>query len=322
MHDGLDADDIYMLVEDDFLSTAHLFTRHLHHAEYNRLKRQARTRNPATMTTLARPVDGRAVLSPEAKHQKVQAERKARIDKALAPSASAKASGVRAETKSKMGGEEEPEEAHRRRVEDATKDDELWKGTHLHGLLTSPGAELKPLRGLQGVASKTRAAAGYKRPEKAEQGRGRMYDLHPRPVRKIEAEKAKHTVGQDTAWTDSGSATEVGDDDDDDLDGPANKAIPRGAKKVKAPKSSDSFAAKPPRQPQKAVAFAAEPELISRKLVARVQESLRGDIMDDFSKPTPLPNGRSWARRKRSEFDEAGKERGKEGIDEIPIFLV
>jgi hypothetical protein len=52
MRDGLDADDAWRLVEDEFEVTAKLFTRHLHHAEYQRLKRLAKTRNQGAVDAI------------------------------------------------------------------------------------------------------------------------------------------------------------------------------------------------------------------------------------------------------------------------------
>ncbi|KAF2219109.1 hypothetical protein BDZ85DRAFT_299069 [Elsinoe ampelina] len=54
MREGYAADDIYMMVEDEFQSTAKLYTQHLHHAEYKRLQRLAREREAAAP---ARPPD-------------------------------------------------------------------------------------------------------------------------------------------------------------------------------------------------------------------------------------------------------------------------
>ncbi|RMD42708.1 hypothetical protein DV735_g2434, partial [Chaetothyriales sp. CBS 134920] len=42
MRAGYDADDIWMMVEDEFETLAHSFTRHLHHAEYRRLMQKAK----------------------------------------------------------------------------------------------------------------------------------------------------------------------------------------------------------------------------------------------------------------------------------------
>ncbi|KAI9728235.1 MAG: hypothetical protein M1828_004696 [Chrysothrix sp. TS-e1954] len=41
MHES-GADDLWVMVEDEFLSTAQTYTRHLHHAEYKRLQQEAR----------------------------------------------------------------------------------------------------------------------------------------------------------------------------------------------------------------------------------------------------------------------------------------
>ncbi|KAF2152294.1 hypothetical protein K461DRAFT_278512 [Myriangium duriaei CBS 260.36] len=48
LHEGYDADDGHMMVEDEFLATAQLYTQHLHYAEYARLKKAARERENAT----------------------------------------------------------------------------------------------------------------------------------------------------------------------------------------------------------------------------------------------------------------------------------
>lgn len=51
-------DDRYRMVEDEFLSTAQLFTAHLHRAEYDRLRRQAEQQNAAAIREIDRPVVG------------------------------------------------------------------------------------------------------------------------------------------------------------------------------------------------------------------------------------------------------------------------
>ncbi|TLD11614.1 hypothetical protein PspLS_11527 [Pyricularia sp. CBS 133598] len=56
MISGLDGDDIWRMVEDEFLSVAGAFTAHLHRAEYKRLKRLAESQNAKTISTISRPV--------------------------------------------------------------------------------------------------------------------------------------------------------------------------------------------------------------------------------------------------------------------------
>lgn len=51
-------DDRYRMVEDEFLSTAQLFTAHLHRAEYNRLKTAAKATNAEAIREIERPVVG------------------------------------------------------------------------------------------------------------------------------------------------------------------------------------------------------------------------------------------------------------------------
>ncbi|ODA77701.1 hypothetical protein RJ55_06303 [Drechmeria coniospora] len=49
-------DDRYRMVEDELLRTAQCFTTRLHRAEYDRLRRLARTRNAAAIHAMERPV--------------------------------------------------------------------------------------------------------------------------------------------------------------------------------------------------------------------------------------------------------------------------
>jgi len=58
MIEGVDHDDKYRMVEDEFLSVAGDFTRHLHAAEYQRLKNLARSQNAETIQNISRPVTG------------------------------------------------------------------------------------------------------------------------------------------------------------------------------------------------------------------------------------------------------------------------
>jgi hypothetical protein len=58
MIEGIDHDDKYRMVEDEFLAVAGDFTRHLHTAEYQRLKNQAKSQNAETIQNISRPVTG------------------------------------------------------------------------------------------------------------------------------------------------------------------------------------------------------------------------------------------------------------------------
>jgi hypothetical protein len=56
MHEGVERDDRYRMVEDEFLATAQQFTVHLHAAEYKRQEKIARARNAETISSISRPV--------------------------------------------------------------------------------------------------------------------------------------------------------------------------------------------------------------------------------------------------------------------------
>jgi hypothetical protein len=56
MIEGLEDDDRYRMVEDEFVAVAGIFTAHLHAAEYHRLKEKARAQNADTIRSISRPV--------------------------------------------------------------------------------------------------------------------------------------------------------------------------------------------------------------------------------------------------------------------------
>ena len=136
MVEGYDADDTWMMVEDEFQTLAQSFTRHLHHAEYKRLVRKARE---APRKVLPEPV------SPMSKKTKQRLQRGALASKqqeALDRIISGKSTF----------GTDDPEEE---KVEDP------WRGTHLAGLMATGSQEKTSLKGLERMPSSTRAAKGF-----------------------------------------------------------------------------------------------------------------------------------------------------------------
>jgi hypothetical protein len=163
MRDGLDGDDIYIMVEDEFYAIAKTFTQHLHHAEYLRLKNLAKNRTASTASSISRPVDSITVMRNETK-KKFQAETR----DAQTKSALQQIKGSARPTSDDSG------------ISDT--DNGHWRGTALQGLMTvSPAKNQTSLAGLQGVKSSTRAAAGYSKAEnKASHNRAKAIDLRPR----------------------------------------------------------------------------------------------------------------------------------------------
>lgn len=135
MIEGLENDDLYRMVEDEFLSTAQQFTAHLHAAEYHRLKVASKSQNADTIRDISRPVVGRMTDLVKKKQ-----DRKTRYEKQKEVIRKAKAN---------KGQDDDSED----------KDD--WPSASLYGLMESPRKQATRLDNLTKVATTTRAAAGF-----------------------------------------------------------------------------------------------------------------------------------------------------------------
>ena len=143
MHEGYDADDIFMVVEDEFQTVAQSFTHHLHHAEYVRLKKKART---ASLPTSTIPLDGMGAETRNELEAKNPSSRQNRAIKDMI--------GV-ADLASPEEEEEEEEKAN-----------DPWQGTSLAGLMSKDSTQTRTaLIGLGQIPSSTRAARGFGRGE-------------------------------------------------------------------------------------------------------------------------------------------------------------
>jgi hypothetical protein len=134
MMEGYDHDDIYLMVEDEFHSIAQTFTQHLHHAEYQRLKKKARDAAPPSFQPTERmSAETRKKLEARAMH--------------------AKQKDTVANLTSGCNLSEVEEEQ-----------DDPWLGTSLAGLMTDTSAQKRTaLVGLENIQSDTRAARGFGR---------------------------------------------------------------------------------------------------------------------------------------------------------------
>lgn len=121
-------DDRYRMVEDEFLSTAQLFTAHLHRAEYNRLKTAAKATNAEAIREIERPVVG----SPT------------------------KLARQRRDAFKRVQGQRE-----RLASEGAGEGSLPRMSSGLQGLMDSPGKEKQLIRPFPKATSTTRAAAGF-----------------------------------------------------------------------------------------------------------------------------------------------------------------
>jgi hypothetical protein len=215
MNEGIDHDDKYRIVEDEFLSIAQRFTVHLHAAEYKRQQKMVKSRNADTINSISRPVTGKM---PDQTRRRVEAVSRAKAQKAVLAGLLGKGAG---------NGD----------VSDDSDDaDGLpYVGTTLHGLMDSPRRKAASLTKLGIIAATTRAAAGFKQPA-AQSKSGQLAALQsPRP-------KGALPRGQ-APQRNHDSTTESESEDDDDLDAPipAPKLIAPRNNSVPGPNSHSSF---------------------------------------------------------------------------------
>lgn len=209
MEEGLDRDDAYIMVEDEFQAVAINFTQHLHHAEYVRLKNLAKTQNASTINTISRPVDSITTMREETKKKKEAQVQSMKHKNALQQ--------IKAQTGRPKSDDEDSDP-------DDNKADDPWVGTSLQGLMTSPKKSQTSLTGLGGIKSSTRAAAGFSKAEKRTVQAALPFDLSPKRV--LNGVTAKQPQLYDDTST-SG--------DDDDLDAPAARRPRQAVKSNETP---------------------------------------------------------------------------------------
>jgi hypothetical protein len=138
MHEGYDADDIYIMVEDEFYTVAQTYTAHLHLAEYKRLVKQAREAPPKALPEPKSPMSRQA--KQRLKSDALQLKQKEALQKVLGSTS--------------MEAEEEEEE---------DKVADLWSGTSLAPLMAGGNQEKTSLLGLERMSSNTKAGMGFVR---------------------------------------------------------------------------------------------------------------------------------------------------------------
>ncbi|KAJ5106763.1 hypothetical protein N7456_003438 [Penicillium angulare] len=199
--EGLDKDDGWVMVEDEFYAIAQTFTQHLHYAEYVRRKKEAKAQSAVAVADLERPTDGQTHISKSLQLKKDAELLAARQKEGLA----------QLEASGDINREESDEE------------DDAWAGTHLHGLMTSP-RKVRSLVGVQGVKSSTRAAAGFGQassPSTDRRGMGSTARTRSPTLASSRAAQS-HVIdlGMETVSEEEDAlGLETASDEDDDLDG-------------------------------------------------------------------------------------------------------
>jgi hypothetical protein len=312
MRPGLDADDIYIMVEDEFQSIAQFYTQHLHHAEYKRLKRLARSHRAEESARISRPTVGGEV-SKERSMQKAQEDRTERANAAIT------GTGVRSKGGCKVNARETSDEGDS--DIEVMRDDDPWVGTTLQSLMTIGSGGSKSLVGLQGISANTRAAAGLGRQKKAVD-LSRTYDLDGKRGEYVKDD------GHVSVETETAS-------DSDDLDRPLpatqrhDKSTLAVSRRTRLEANKVSIRTPSPaiyslrdvghRDMKRGPDILPRPRSVLKSRCSSVQETA---LMDDmcFMRPKTAPIDRAKTQVRLPKVRD--NKQGSGNVDEIPVFLV
>ncbi|KAI9787242.1 MAG: hypothetical protein M1839_003480 [Geoglossum umbratile] len=310
MREGLDGDDKYIMVEDEFHAVAKTFTNHLHHAEYVRLKQLAKSQNASKIHTISRPVDPRTEMREDTKRAKSQ-ETKSRLQK-NAVRDMLLASGDADESDPDLATHEDP-----------------WAGTSLQGLMASPKRAERSLAAISAIRSSTRAAAGFTKGTSAAEPTSRLaYQAMKDPISGFASARSLLQGGAAASEDDSG--------DDDDLDAPAHvkaedsapQAISQGAyNRLRGGRPENLHVKNDPSPKRNMDGYK---EDVSRAWPNASSSSSSGKASYSFlPKPTALPGEAlqiSAKRKAKLKAEKASTDHKNENtssiFDEIPTFLV
>ncbi|KAF2145560.1 uncharacterized protein K452DRAFT_121949 [Aplosporella prunicola CBS 121167] len=329
MREGPDGDDMWIMVEDEFLDTAQMFTQHLHHAEYHRLKRLAKERSASAIQKIARPVVPHSQMSTEAKlKRKAEASAEKHADALRQIGAGVHDS---------------------RDGEDSEEEDAPWmRDSQLAGLMSgSQEQSSSQLARLTGTKSYTRAAAGY---------------AVAKPSSSVL--RSNSTTGPGT-WNArsalSGLAQEIEkvvaeDDDSDDLDGtslkitpktltkqhsattthpvhvqktgiqPPPNRVPKPLPKVETVSASRSVRPNDVSRSRATISFSESSIDVETRTSRQTIPSSRLDPLNDLSKRSERQSSSTERMAKRKAVMSARREREKkkksDSLDEIPTFMI
>lgn len=303
MHAGFHADDIWMMVEDEFLTTAQKFTQHIHRAEYDRLRRLARSRGDRTLRSIERGTDGKTAPSTSLK-MKLEADGRAKK--------------IKDEMSRAMGDESEEEDAY-------------MMDANLAGLMGGSQALGRDLRGMAKAQSNTRAAAGFVRsPRKP--NRVSVQSIE-RDVEAMDgaSPRARHGL------KDANSKDNETETDSDDLDtAPKLLDASQSVTKFNSQAAKDSQISKRFTQESEEVVTSTEPQtsLSKREILAKTGQSSDNEVSSSGN-DTVLPSRRSdrgerpFSTKLRTKHDQETKrdqekrKKQKSGSDviSVPMWL-
>lgn len=299
MDEGIEHDDKFRMVEDEFLTAAQRFTVHLHTAEYKRQQKRVKAQKADEINSISRPVTGRM---PDQTKRKVESVNRSKTQR----------NAIENILNQKPGDPKDSDDSD-------NAADLPYVGTTLHGLMDSPRKKAASLGRIASVTTTTttRAAAGFQRPSALLRSSQLSVTESPRASR-----------GSNAPQTGHGSSTASSDEDDDDLDAPipAPRLHPLNPKQT--PKDSllsSSHSNIPTTKPRKATGNISNSDASSwpKKVVTVEKSSSRVPYQE--AKATTVSNT-AKPRMSRVEFarqktKQQELEQQKKKRDVIPMFM-
>ena len=336
------------MVEDEFLATAHTFTRHLHQAEYQRLKQQIREKSRKRTDgngigeVVSRPTDGRTEMSALVRKVKEGREREGRLE-GLKGKAGAGRRRAGSEGDDESGSEVEGNEG----VEAGTALGNLIKRSALKGQMGS----LVGLNGMRGNDTRTARRMDQRRITSTNDGGSRReninnHHLNPAVRESLDESssnsddldarphtKSKHSLKSSTTT----SKTPLPPPPRLKKPEPPPSSLSLAASDLFDPKSSSIAKDKSPhptKHPTLAASAIAKPSSASTKTAEkpgndyekRPRYKKKDDDNDVMGKSTGKLSSFAARRKQRRELEE--KEKKANGgsrsmeVDEVPVFLV
>jgi hypothetical protein len=291
MEEGLDRDDGFRMVEDEFLDMAKQFTQHLHAAEYQRLKKAAKSQNAAVINSISRPI---TVGMPDETRRKVESVAKAKKQAAAVQ-------GLLRKQGQESGSDE-----------DSDGNGGAWLGTALHGLMESPRKSAASLSKIVKTTISTRAAAGFDKPRSQ-----KSFKHSPSSSPGLESFEVNHEKAKPRKRDSRESSNDDDDDDDDDdLDAPIRSRFRptfNGSTKFTVTPSSYLIQQNPENIPSRTM---------KSSVTASSLKATDDDIDDTSSRVSINVRERIAKRLEQARLQRAKKEQeARKKLEIIPMFL-
>lgn len=294
MDEGMDHDDKYRMVEDEFLTVAQKWTVHLHAAEYKKQKKMVKARNAETIDSISRPVTGKM---PDHTRRRVEGV--------------AKSKAQRTAIEALLGKKAAADET------DSDEDGLPYVGTSLHCLMDSPGKKAASLSKIASAKVTTRAAAGFQKPAQAKTAFGqRMASVFPLSKSRSSPTPAMREFDLSTA----------SEDEDDDLDAPIPAPKLHPVERICTSRATCLSTSHPTSTSVGRTPVSNQRSMLIQSPVTAVERDPPRPSFTDFEPPHAFSDlsGRA-ARRleqaRKAKADQEKEETKKKKLDIIPTFM-